>query len=171
MNKSGLKWTIILIWVLLSGCGYRFAGSGSFPTGVETIFIEDLVNRTADTGIESIVTNQIIFEFTRRNKNCLAPNKDIANAVMSGVITRETIRTVSSVSEDTANERRVTLWVNLKVVKPNGKVVWVGENLSDNETYKVTEDKLQTERFRKEAIGVLSGRMAERVYGRLTDDF
>ena len=32
-------------------------------------------------------------------------------------------------------------------------------------------DKLQTERNQDEAIAVLSGRIAERVYNRLTDDF
>ena len=171
MNRNGVKWIIILIAVMVYACGYRFAGGGVFPSGVETIFIKDFKNRTADTGIESIVTNQIIFEFTRRNKNGLAANKDTADAVMTGVITKEKIRTISTKGQDSANERRVTLWIDLKLTKPNGNVVWVNKNLSDNETYKVDAEKLQTERNRKEAIGVLSGRMAERAYSRLTDDF
>jgi len=171
VNKSGFTWVFILIWVMIYACGYRFVGGGTFPSGVETIFIEDLENRTADTGIESIVTNQIIFEFTRRNKNGLAGNKDTADAVMTGVIIRETIRTISARGQDSANERRVTLWVSLKLTKPDGNVVWVGQKLTDNEAYNVAEDKQRTEQNRKEAIAVLSGRLAERAYSRLTDDF
>ena len=171
MNKTGIKWANILIWVLLCACSYRFAGGGVFPSGVETIFINDFENRTADTGIESIVTNQVIFEFSRRNKNSLAPNIDIADAVMYGVISKQTIRTISARGQDSANERRVTLWVNFKLEKPNGNIVWVADNMSDNEAYNVAEAKLETEQNRRDAIAVLSGRLAERAYSRLTDDF
>ncbi|MGB9443006.1 MAG: hypothetical protein WCB15_34020, partial [Desulfobacterales bacterium] len=47
-------------------CSYQFAGSGAFPDNVEKIFIEIFENRTSKAGIERVVTNQLIFEFTRQ---------------------------------------------------------------------------------------------------------
>jgi outer membrane lipopolysaccharide assembly protein LptE/RlpB len=172
MKKFGMIWAFILLLPLLYSCGYHFPGSGAFPSNVETIFIGDFENRTSDTGIEAIVANQVIFEFTRRDKSSLAANREVADAHLSGVITKQTVRTISARGKDTANERRVTIWVNFKLAKPDGKVVWVGDNMSDNEAFTVdNDDKLQTERNQDEAIAVLSGRIAERVYNRLTDDF
>lgn len=172
MYKIAYKLIIALVLLTVCSCGYHFPGGGAFPSGVETIFIGDFENRTSNTGIEVIVANQVIFEFTRRDKNSLAANKEVADAFLSGVITKETIRTISARGQDSANERRVTIWVSFKLTKPDGKVVWVGDNMSDNEAYPVdNNDKEMTERHRDEAIAVLSGRIAERVYNRLTDDF
>ena len=68
--------------VLTSACGYRFAGQGQFPKGVEQIFIQTFENRTSKTGIERVVTNQIIFEFTRQREKSLAGSAETSDAVL-----------------------------------------------------------------------------------------
>jgi outer membrane lipopolysaccharide assembly protein LptE/RlpB len=35
---------ILFLLILISGCGYRFAGTGDFPGGVKNIFIPILEN-------------------------------------------------------------------------------------------------------------------------------
>jgi len=60
---------ISLCLFCLTACGYRFAGSGSFPGDVEYVFIEVIENRTSKIGVERIVTNQLIFEFSRQREN------------------------------------------------------------------------------------------------------
>ena len=49
---------ISALWLVsATNCGYRFAGGGSFPGAVQSLFVDVLVNHSAETGIESILTN------------------------------------------------------------------------------------------------------------------
>ena len=64
---------IFLFCVQTTACGYRFAGTGNLPAGVESIFIEVLENRTAETGIENTFTNELIYEFTRTTRKYWLP--------------------------------------------------------------------------------------------------
>ena len=56
VNSAGVEGKFIGItifcMVVVCACGYRFAGQGGFPKGVERIFIEVFENRTSKTGIE-----------------------------------------------------------------------------------------------------------------------
>ena len=65
----------------------------------------------------------------------------------------------------------MTLSLNLKLTKVGGEIIWVGSGIRDNEVYPVADDKLATEQNEREAIVVLSNRLAERIYNRLTDNF
>jgi hypothetical protein len=57
--------------MFLSSCGYRFVGSGSFPAGIKSVSIPILENRTSETGMENIITNDLIYEVTRDKKVAL----------------------------------------------------------------------------------------------------
>lgn len=156
----------------LTGCGYQFVGQGgAFPDNVERIHVEMFANNTSQTGLENTVTNQIIFEFTRRNKAALVDSLDKADALLSGVVTSKTVQTVAPRGKDAAAQRRVTLSLNLKLTKVGGTIIWTGSGISDNETYPVADNKLATEQNEREAILVLTERLAERIYNRLTDSF
>ena len=176
MNRQ-LKWiaSVLPLPVLCLGliaCGYRFVGQGgAFPEDVKQIYVEMLANNTSQTGLENTVTNQIIFEFTRRNKAALASSLDQADALLSGVVTSKTVQTVAPRGKDAAAQRRVTLGLNLKLTRVGGEIIWVGSGINDNEVYAVASDKLATEQNEREAIRILTARLAERIYNRLTDNF
>ncbi len=157
-------------WVLLA-CGYRFQGAGKLPEKVAHIFVESFENRTSEAGLGTTVTNAVIFEFTKRNKNALAPEAAGADAVMRGVVRTLNIQTVSLVKKDASGERRVTLSVDIQLIKPDGGVVWAAKGVTDNDTYPVTDDKLLNEARQRQAISGAAVRLAERIYNRLTDDF
>jgi hypothetical protein len=59
----------------------------------------------------------------------------------------------------------------LKLTGPDGRVIWSARGVSANEAYDVMSDKLATEQNRRDAISVLSKRLAEKVYNRITADF
>jgi hypothetical protein len=157
--------------VALFSCGYRFPGGGGFPQGVDRIFVEVLENKTSETGIENIVTEELINELVLREKENLANRMDDADAILGGNISRVIIRTIAARGQDSANERRVTVEVNLKLRKINGDVIWAANKLSDNQAYPVSEDKNTTETAKRLAIAEASKRIAERALNRLTDDF
>jgi len=163
-------WFILVLGVLFSGCGYHFAGGGSFPAGIKSISINMLENRTAETGIENVFTNDIIYEVTR-DKKVLLTSEDKADAALSGVIASMRTATISRTGQYTSIERRVVVSVDLKLTLRDGRVIWTAKGVSANEEYDVASDKQATEQNRRDAISELSKRLAERIYNRLTDNF
>ena len=166
---------IALLWLCsltLLACGYRFAGSGAFPEGVDKIFIEVMENRTSKIGVERIVTNQLIFEFSRQRESSLVSNLNQADAVLKGAINSIRTQTISRVGTEVANEREVIMTVDLRLIqKDGGAVIWAATGLSDREAYDVDSVKLETDRNEELAIRRLSARLSERIFNRLTDDF
>ncbi len=168
-NKK-YSWTIIFLGIIFSACGYRFAGEGNLPSNVKSIFIKIFENRTGETGVESIFTNDLIYEFTRDRKIVLR-SSDKADAILTGVIKSMRIKTVSRENSQTPLERRVQFAVDLKLTDPNGSVIWSVNGVSANEEYNVAPDKHVTEQNRRVATAALSKRLAEKVYNDLTADF
>lgn len=160
-----------LIWLSVISCGYRFAGQGGFPGDTDRLFVTVLENRTQETGVENIVTAALLSELTLRKTDHLAGGIDNADVVLGGVVEEVAIRTISTRNRDTAGERRVTVTVALQLTKPGGNVVWSTKDLSDNEGYNVDDDNERTDQNRRDAIRVLSRRIAEKVVNRLSDDF
>ena len=163
-------WTVLILGLFFSGCGYHFAGGGSFPAEIKSISISILENRTAQTGVESIFTNDIIYEVTRDKKVRLT-SKEKADATLTGVIASMRTDTISRTGKYTSAERRVIVTVDLKLTDRDGQVIWSAKGLSSNEEYDVASDKQATEQNRRAAISELSKRLAEKIYNRLTDDF
>ncbi len=170
-QKIRILWLYALIIFTLVGCGYRFPGTGSFPQGVDHIFVEVLENKTSESGIESTVTRNLINEFTLREEESLAGNIKDADSILSGAVSRIAFHTITSKGKDSARERRVTVWLSLKLADREGNVLWAAKDLSDNEAYSVVDDKNETERNKRAAIDVASKRIAERALNRLTDGF
>ena len=156
--------------MFFSSCGYRFVGSGAFPAGIKSVCIPILENRTSETGVENILTNDLIYEVTRDKKVALT-SRDKADALLSGVIKSMRIDTISRKGTHSSLERRVRVTVDLKLTGPDGTVIWFAKDVSANEAYDVMPDKLATEQNRRDAISVLSKRLVERLYGRITGDF
>jgi TolB-like protein len=155
---------VVMIW----GCGYRFTGGGDFPFRIKSIFVPVFENRTAETGIENVVTNDFIYEMTRSSKISVV-EREVADAVLLGVITSLSTQTMSRSGTQMPLERRVRMFLDLKLTDREGKVLWATRGFSDDESYQVSLDKFSTEQRKRVAINTLSKRMAEMVYYQLTD--
>ena len=163
---------ILFLLILVSGCGYRFAGTGDFPEGTESIFIPILENRTSESRLEKLVTDDLIYEFTKNRKDILAGSIDDADAVLYGIVHSINTTTISRDDPNTSSERSVKLSVNMKLVVPEGRVIWQVKGITANEAYNVVPDnKYRTLQNRQEAILKVSQRLAEKIYKRMTDNF
>lgn len=170
------RWTPILVaatLVLVTACGYHFAGSGSFPGGVTRIFIPMLNNRTSEIGVESRFTNNLIYEFTRNHKEAVAKDRASADAILRGTIVSISVDNISRSSVSNAIERRVTAVLSLRLVSTaDGKTLWASGNLSERQAYTVTSgSKTATDQNKTEAIAEVSRKLAESAYSLLTDNF
>ena len=179
MNVTSIKaffshqksvWPVIVILLFFSACGYRFSGSGNLPGGIQTVAIEIFENRTTETGLENIITNDLIYEFSRKGRRVQKDSKK-ADAVLTGVIESERITTISRRAQQSAIARRVTIVVSLKLTGSDGGVKWSASDVSEFQDYNVTTDKQANEISKRRAIEDLSKKLAEKVYNRLTDNF
>ena len=170
-NKVRRVALFFLSALLVYACGYRFSGSGGFPDNVEKIFIEIFENSTSKAGIERVVTNQLIFEFTRQRKRSLASNANNADATLKGVIKKIRTSTISRVGTKVANEREVIMTIDVRLINQSGDVIWTAKALSDRQAFDVSDSKLENDRNESLAIAILSERISERIFSRLTDDF
>ena len=171
LNKSKFIAILLFIGVLYWACGYRFAEEGGFSGDTERLFVKVLENKTQETGAESILTAALLNELTLRKTDELAGGIDDADVFLSGIVNQVTIQTISESQPDVADERRVTVSVDLKLTKKDGTIVWAAKDLSDFEEYFVDADTEQTDANRRNAIRVLSKRIAERTVNRFSDDF
>ncbi len=166
---------LLLLWAPLvcGACGYRFAGQGELPSGIQRLYLPLLENRSGITGIETIFTNDLVYEFTRASRASarLVKAGDAADARLTGSIGPIAVKTITHRGHQVALERRVTATLSVTIASPDGTVLWSVEKLTDNEAYPVSEDKLATEHNRREAIIEISRRMAETVYNGFTTDF
>jgi outer membrane lipopolysaccharide assembly protein LptE/RlpB len=163
---------IFFLLILVSGCGYRFVGTGDFPEGTESIFIPIFENRTSESRLENQVTNDLIYEFTKNRKDILVGSIGDADAVLYGIIHSISIETISRDNPSISSERSVKLSVDMKLVAPEGRVIWRVKGITANEAYNVVPDhKHRTVQNRREAISKLSQRLAEKIYTRMTDNF
>ncbi|MBU0992599.1 MAG: hypothetical protein KJ737_08910 [Proteobacteria bacterium] len=160
-----------LFLICFTACGYRFSGSGRLPSHVERIVVHIFENRTSETGIENVFTNDLIDEFTRKNISALA-EADSADAYLSGVIRTISVETISHLDQYASLERRVTVTVDIKLISKNGEVLKNFRGLSESEAFDVTQgQKFATEQNQRNAMMSISKRLSETIYKMLTDDF
>ncbi|RJP83617.1 MAG: hypothetical protein C4522_00285 [Desulfobacteraceae bacterium] len=152
---------------LFVSCGYQFAGMGKMPGGAKTVFVTMLKNNSNETGLERIITNSIINEFSRSGITMIK-DQTRADAVLSGVVSSVYTETIARSSANTSSERRVYTRLDMKLTDNKGKVLWARSGLEESEAYLTGTDE---DRQRSQAIEELVKRLSRTVYQRLTDDF
>jgi len=165
-----IHYPILLACLLLAACGYRFAGGGRLPGGAESISVLMPENRTAESGIQTQLNSDIVYEFTRRESARIAPPEN-ADAVLSGVIRTVQDTDIAHSGTSTSSQRRVTLSIDMQLESKNGEVLWRRRGLSDYEAYDVAANRSGTDLNRQAAIERVSKRLAEAVYKSITDNF
>lgn len=172
-GRRAMLWLASAAFMVIStvACGYRFQGDAKLPAGAQTLWVDVFENRTNVAGLETIVTNGMVFEFTKRSRIILVSDASPADLVMRGVIRSVESKTVASRNKDAAGERRVTLTLDVRLVQPSGKVVWSANGLSDSEVYVVSNDKIFSDEKEQATLGIVAGRIAEKIFNRFTDDF
>jgi outer membrane lipopolysaccharide assembly protein LptE/RlpB len=162
---------IVAVAAMLMACGYRFQGPAQLPGNARNLYIETFQNRTSQQGLEVLVANAIVFEFTKRSDTLVASDPAAADLLMRGAIRSLESQTISPLNKDAAGERRVTLRLDVQLVKADGRVVWEAKGLSDNDAYPVTDDKFENDQRERRTAALVAGRIAERIFNRFTDDF
>lgn len=115
--KSKIQnWGVVLLLLLGSGCGYQFSGRGeAFPKDVKTVFVETLVNRSRDPGIEGELTSALRSELRQRGQLRVVDSLEQADAVLSGVVRSFDSRVVAVNREDEVLQFEVVLIADMNL--------------------------------------------------------
>ncbi len=163
--------SLIFLIILSTACGYRFSGGGALPGGVSTIGIEILKNRTAETGLETTMTDDLLFEFTRAALVKVV-SVESADAVLSGTIQRLVTSPIAYTGTSTTTQQRAILTVDLVLISAaDGNVMWEQKGITDEEAFDVGSSKTATSANLQSALEILSQKMAERIFLLITADF
>jgi outer membrane lipopolysaccharide assembly protein LptE/RlpB len=160
---------LVLMALLAGGCGYHLAGGGDPPGGIRSMRVQRLQNVAGEIGLETTLTNDIIFEINR-NGRIQVVTGEAADAVLSGSINSVRVSTISRRRVDDVLERRVTVKVQMVLKDPGGRQLWGGQ-LTDDEDYREGATKTGTNANKRAALTELSRRLAEKLYIQMTQDF
>jgi len=149
------------------GCGYTFQGARA-PEGA-SLEIPVFINKTVETGIETIFTEQLISEMRK------TPGWKIVEPGQGRYLLKATI--LSFISEPhavsvrkLAVEHRATMVLDVSFVeKSTGKELWRDKNLRTFADYPVGSDVLAAERAKREAIARIALETASRIRTRVQD--
>lgn len=171
MKKLTLGLCLVVL-TLLSACGYHLPGRGeNLPDDVQTIVVVPFTNKTTEPFIENQLTNEVRDQFSRRRTLDVVASEELADAVLSGVITSYRTNSVSYDQNDDVTEYRVTMTVEAKLVRTNGEdVIWQG-SVSWQEEFFASDNRADQDYREAEVQDVVSRRLAQEVYNRMTDNF
>lgn len=160
----------LLFMAAMAGCGYKFTGGGVLPGGVTSVNIAIFENRSAETGIENTVVNDLVYEFTRNGQKVVS-DPALADSMIKGVIRSVSEETVTYTTSQESVESRVVVVVDMEMVDQEGRDIWSAGGIVAKEAYDVVSDNQEKLQNRKVAIEALSKRLAETIYERLTGGF
>ncbi len=165
-------WLLIALLVVVSACGYSFrGGSNNLPGDVKTVAIPTFANRTTELRIDSILTDDVIYQFTRSGMLKVV-SLDKADAVLHGAITSIYVSDVALTTSDTSRQRRVIVTISAKLVRTRDKkVLWKGKSLSEFRSYSVANDPVADEAAKQAAMGEAAEELAQTLHDRIFENF
>lgn len=166
---AGLFWLIML---LVAGCGYNLSGRGqALPHDVDSIFVAVMSNRTTEPLLETRLTTAVRDQFARRPGFEVVSSADIADAVLSGVITSYTAHAAAYDRDDDIAEYRAEMQVEFTLERRDGtEVLWHG-NVRWDEEFDAHRDRAQQDNNETAAQEQLMSRLATELYNRIVDNF
>jgi outer membrane lipopolysaccharide assembly protein LptE/RlpB len=164
--------SIITIFSTTLGCGYHVMGrGGEFPEGITSLAIVPLENSTKEVNLGAIFVSALRREFIyRREVEIVTENK--ADASLQGTITSITTHSISYDREARAREYRVTILLNLLMVRRgNGEVLWRDNGIKGSAEYLASTDVIVEEGRKNMAIRKIADDLAEKIYIKIKERF
>ena len=111
------NWAAVALLLWGYGCGYQLSGKGeTFPKDVRSVFVESLVNRTREVGIDREITAALRSELHRRGQLRVVDRLEDADAILSGAVRtfENRVVAVNKQSEALQFEMVLTLDIGLR---------------------------------------------------------
>lgn len=120
---------VLVVLMMLNGCGYRFTGSNTLNTHYNgrTVWVDFIGNTTSSSTAQTNLKRGFIEEFHAFRGMQPAPARSESDLLVSGSIKSYSIRAVSYTAADQVRENRLTIEVELEVRdKTSQTALWKG---------------------------------------------
>ena len=161
---------IISFLTIGPGCGYRLAGGGFIHNDVTRVSVAIFENKSTQSRAGMYFTNELIREIAAKT-DTIVVGADNTTRKISGTVQSITFSTLSRSSSEDVTERQVTAKIDVVLTGAGGKILWSEKNFSATESYEVSDDSVDDEANKREAVELIAERVAERLVSRMTNDF
>lgn len=158
--------------LFITGCGYRVTPGGEYiDSSVQTVFVDNLGNKTSEANIENAFRSAFIEQLTRGSRLKPVGNRETADAVFKGRIDSILTTPLSYNKNNLAAEERMTLTMELILEeKGTGKIIWDNKGFSATQDYPFN-DIITRDRNRRAALIKLLSDSAEKAYRSMMSGF
>jgi outer membrane lipopolysaccharide assembly protein LptE/RlpB len=143
MSERHVFGVLVLIVLMISGCGYHVAGhSSTLPKSIHVIAIPALENKTTSYRLEQKLTAATVHEFLAKTSYRVVSNPEDGDAVLRGkVLSLEAVPLLF----DTATGRATTMLVTVKcevtfTETATQKVLYHTDNFVFRNQYEISAD-------------------------------
>lgn len=158
----------------MTGCGYHTLGAAThLPPDVKTISVPLFVTRTEAYHTETAMTNAVIRELIARTRFRVTPAEGTgADAVLHGTILKETVTPLTyNSSTQQSSSFLITIIVSVRLVGPDGKVLYENPNYVYREQYQATTDLATFIQEDPAAVERISRTFARQLVGDVLEGF
>jgi hypothetical protein len=158
--------------LLLTGCGYHFAGGGeSVSPAFRTVFVDTFANQTSEAYAENIFRTAFISRFVQEGRFNLARSRGDADVICRGTVRSLQAAPLAYKASNLSAEDRITVTLNLVFEeRESGRRIWSNDGFTGTVEYPVTTVGV-TESSRKNALTKLANDTAERAYRLMMSGF
>lgn len=173
MNVHKTVWLGLLLLLTLWGCGYQMAGRGAtqLPPNLKTIAIPVFDNKSQEPTIQRPFTKALRRAFITDGRLRLVNNKNGADLVMTGTLTRYSVSAVSFDENDVATEYWVYLDADVNVMDQVNNKTYLDQSFSTRWDFVADDSVVSTEASRQEALNQSYRVLAERLVSLVNDKF
>jgi len=131
----------LLVMTVLPGCHYHLVGrGGALPEGVKTVAVPLFENGTRRAEVEQRVTERVIEELNTRSDARIVPDRNGADALLSGMIAGFESSPVLLTPEGRATRYEVTVTARVRLEDlRSGKILWANDQFVFRQQYDVLE--------------------------------
>ncbi|MCD6429973.1 MAG: LptE family protein [Deltaproteobacteria bacterium] len=162
---------LLLLFLLVSGCGYRLRGTGELREDLQRVAILPFANKTFESQVENDLYDALVDEFAR-SKNLKVVAASDADLLISGTIDVIDSHAISYSSDDKTYEYRVSMTIDVEVTEARSRqVYWRRSAMREVEEYKATDDPITIDRRKQAALKCLCQVLAENIHDGLFTNF
>lgn len=137
MKRTLLCLSVLVLAVVMTGCGYTFRGSGSaLPPDVKSIFIPQVDNNSTKLGLATVLTDAIRDEFDGYGTISVVDSQNEADAVLKVTIVdvKETTSAVRA-NTNTSLQMQTTMFLTAELRRVTGPVLWRDNQIRVTQTF------------------------------------
>jgi len=154
---------LLALFLLLSGCGYHFAGQGGLLSGqIQRVRLPYIVNYTTEPYVETLLVSKVTDELGRAGVSEVHSDRE-ADAVLRISIQHYSNTALSYDADDEIAEYRVTMTVAASLVRAQGGEPLWQDVLSWDAAYATLSDKALQDDSEQEATAEVCQRLAEEI--------